>query len=483
MKDLSDDDLPISLYRKGRGKSSTAWRAPKIERTSHLPFAALYNSPKPKYDVELTHMRYAFTLAECMHVTLTMVTEASSIALSLNTQDGTGGTHDPYVSNGSPGNPDTRSCSTMLNPGTHYADVSLFAVFPGPAHFQLRLTGTPIPGFDAEPNDSLAQAIPIALSQPVYGFFANHIDRDVYKLTPPTIAASESYSIDLWAVLDRLPCLAEHDRRRHAAAQRHLRSRRQCRDLYWKTSDHATADVDNGLVTAKSPGDCTITAYVESGMEASVSVRVEYPTATALGFPAKLRLTKGFQYAPIAPSIPDGTKLPELIWSSSKPGVLTVAQDGSLSAKKKGTATLTVAAKGGSPSASCKVTVGANELKRSKPPSDGPGLFSCAKRLYYSGNHLYIEVHLYNRTGRRITKSGELWLYLYDFAYSADRPLYKKTISWSFGTLYNKQYKVYKTRLPRSHFGGFDLGAGQIEAVLVGNFKARRVPRKTGVSP
>lgn len=130
--------------------------------------------------------------------------------------------------------------------------------------------------------------------------------------------------------------------------------------LFWTSSNPNVATVNqNGLVTANALGNATITATAKdgSGVSASCDVTVTgvesitiNKTETSIYVGGTETLT-----ATIAPSdVINNT----LIWSSSDTNVATVDQNGLVTAKKLGTATITATATDGSGvSASCIVNV------------------------------------------------------------------------------------------------------------------------------
>lgn len=115
----------------------------------------------------------------------------------------------------------------------------------------------------------------------------------------------------------------------------------------WKSSDKKIAAVNSkGKVTAKKTGTATITAEAD-GCTASCKITVVNAGLSA----SQVSLMKG------------KTKLLKItgtsetaIWKSSKPSVVSVNKKGKLTAKKKGTATIT-AVIGSSITLSCRVTV------------------------------------------------------------------------------------------------------------------------------
>lgn len=118
----------------------------------------------------------------------------------------------------------------------------------------------------------------------------------------------------------------------------------------WKSSKKAVATVNqNGKITAKKVGKTTITVKVD-GVTAQCTVTVKKPTIT---LDAKsLSLYKGDKVTLHATVKGKSRKV---TWKSSKKSVATVNSDGKITAKKKGTVTITATANG--VTAKCKVTV------------------------------------------------------------------------------------------------------------------------------
>lgn len=116
----------------------------------------------------------------------------------------------------------------------------------------------------------------------------------------------------------------------------------------WKSSNKKIAAVDkNGKVTAKKPGTATITATIGS-KKATCKVTVKGVSKLNK---TKLTLKRGKSFTLKATTIPKKTKV---TWTTSSKKVATV-KNGKVTAKKKGTATIT--AKVGKSSVKCKVTV------------------------------------------------------------------------------------------------------------------------------
>lgn len=118
------------------------------------------------------------------------------------------------------------------------------------------------------------------------------------------------------------------------------------------------ASVDsNGKITARKSGTAKITAYLADsngnmclGSEDVCTVKVEAPTIKVS--PVKVSLVKGCTKK-ISATVKGSSK--KVTWTSSNRSVAAVSSSGVITAKKKGTATITAKANG--VSAKCKVSV------------------------------------------------------------------------------------------------------------------------------
>ena len=134
----------------------------------------------------------------------------------------------------------------------------------------------------------------------------------------------------------------------------------------WSSSNEAVAVVDsNGKVTAKKAGTAVITATSSNGKTAGCTVTVKQKEIAITGIglnKSTTSLTEGESEtltATIAPSNATGDKTVK--WSSSKEAVVAVDSNGKITAKKAGTAVITVTSSNGK-SASCTVTVKQKEI-------------------------------------------------------------------------------------------------------------------------
>ena len=128
--------------------------------------------------------------------------------------------------------------------------------------------------------------------------------------------------------------------------------------LTWSSNNTAVATVSSGgKVTAKKKGTATITVKTVNGKKATCKVTVIgiRPTAVTLNLTAK-KLEEGSSVTLKGTVTPSGAENKTLTWSSSDTTVATVSSGGKVTAKKKGTATIT-AKTVNNKKAVCKVTV------------------------------------------------------------------------------------------------------------------------------
>lgn len=130
--------------------------------------------------------------------------------------------------------------------------------------------------------------------------------------------------------------------------------------LTWTSSDASVAVVDkNGTVTAVGAGSADITVSAK-GISATCTVTVKAPAQSIQISESTVSLQEDETYQPTATVDPADTT-DEITWSSSDSSIASVDTTGRVTAKKAGTATITVAA--GQQSADCVVTVTAKEIK------------------------------------------------------------------------------------------------------------------------
>ncbi len=128
----------------------------------------------------------------------------------------------------------------------------------------------------------------------------------------------------------------------------------------WSSSNTSVATVDNtGKITALSEGTTIITVFApDYNLSSTCSVRVTpiVPTGVNLS-ETMLSMIVGDTHPLVATVIPDNAKDKKLMWSTSNLEVASVDKDGVVTAKKEGTAIITVATNTGSLMAKCEITV------------------------------------------------------------------------------------------------------------------------------
>ena len=121
-------------------------------------------------------------------------------------------------------------------------------------------------------------------------------------------------------------------------------------NIHWYSTDESIVSVDgNGHIKALAAGDAVICATTEKGKTAFCKVHVRMPvesvTVTAPDGEKELNIGESLQLtAVVSPADLPGT---EIVWESSDVSIATVSADGLVTAKKKGTVTITVTVKNG----------------------------------------------------------------------------------------------------------------------------------------
>jgi len=130
--------------------------------------------------------------------------------------------------------------------------------------------------------------------------------------------------------------------------------------LTWSSSDSNVASVDNnGKVIAKAAGTATITVTTKDGNhKATCKVTVTSVKVTGITLDkTSFEINVGSETTLKATVKPSDATNKSVTWSSSDPSVASVDEGGKVTAKKAGTATITVTTKDGSYKAECTVTV------------------------------------------------------------------------------------------------------------------------------
>jgi len=132
-------------------------------------------------------------------------------------------------------------------------------------------------------------------------------------------------------------------------------------NVTWSSSDEAVATVnESGVVTAKGPGEATITVTTaDGGYTATCTVTVDTPVTGVTLSQTSAKLQFGETLALTATVAPANATNKSVTWSSSHPAVATVDENGVVTAKTTaGTATITATTAVGAKTATCAITVG-----------------------------------------------------------------------------------------------------------------------------
>ncbi len=132
------------------------------------------------------------------------------------------------------------------------------------------------------------------------------------------------------------------------------------KELEWNSSNTNVATVENGIVKGLSSGTSVITAKATDGgnVYTNCSIRVYQPVKDVTISKNTLSLLVNDQTTLTAVCTPSNADNTAIQWSSDNEEVATVSQDGTVTAKSAGIATITATTTDGSNiSASCKVTI------------------------------------------------------------------------------------------------------------------------------
>ena len=134
------------------------------------------------------------------------------------------------------------------------------------------------------------------------------------------------------------------------------------KNVTWSSSDESIATVDqNGNITAKSAGNTTVTVTTEDGSKIDTcEVTVTENTIPVTGVTLdkdKLELAKGGTGQLTATVLPENATNKNVTWRSNDTSIAIVDQNGNVTAKTAGNATITVTTEDGGYGATCDVTV------------------------------------------------------------------------------------------------------------------------------
>lgn len=129
--------------------------------------------------------------------------------------------------------------------------------------------------------------------------------------------------------------------------------------ITWVSSDNTVATVVNGVVTAITLGEASITASSVNGIEAKCSITVVPTPVSSLEMnESTISIVKNQTFTLSCTIYPDNATSKELIWSSENESIAKVSENGVITGISAGETTILVKAKSNSKiSASCSVVV------------------------------------------------------------------------------------------------------------------------------
>ena len=133
--------------------------------------------------------------------------------------------------------------------------------------------------------------------------------------------------------------------------------------LIWKSDDPSVATVSStGLITGVKKGTTVVSATTkDGGFEKRIDVSVDEIALKSISIPSELTIQIGKSDTLDVTFTPKNVSNKDVEWESNNEKIATVDENGKVTAKKIGTALITVKAKEGNKKATCKVTVSEKE--------------------------------------------------------------------------------------------------------------------------
>ena len=129
------------------------------------------------------------------------------------------------------------------------------------------------------------------------------------------------------------------------------------KSIIWSSSDNTIVKVSSsGVVRGIKPGKVTITARTSNNKIATCIIRVNIPAKSISLNKTSVTLNKGTKEKLIVSFNPTNTTSKVITWKSSNTNIASIDSNGTITAKSKGTATITATSKYGK-TAICKITV------------------------------------------------------------------------------------------------------------------------------
>ena len=266
----------------------------------------------------------------------------------------------------------------FLEKGTYYLQVKGSVWKDGdssyPGTYEIETAFDPANATEAEPNNSMDQANPVTLGEPIRGVIAQNGDYDWFQFAQ---TASNVLSIDVTAYLEYYSLLiydtsgsliwyddynqwTESSGYRTDAYQVDLEPGTyylQVKGSVWKNGD------------SSYPGTYTLTLHAGEAVVPVTGVTLNKTSLT---------LAEGAQAALTASVQPSNATNAAVTWRSSNTKVATVSSKGAVTAVAPGSATITVTTEDGNYTAKCTVTV-----QDTTVPSQNPFWDVSASAYYY----------------------------------------------------------------------------------------------------
>ena len=136
------------------------------------------------------------------------------------------------------------------------------------------------------------------------------------------------------------------------------------KNVTWRSDNAGIVTVENGVVTAVAEGQTTVRVFTEDG-NFTTECKVTVPSVAVTGVKLaqnKLTLKKDDSFTLVATVEPYNASNKVVMWSSDNTAVATVSDAGLVEAKTVGTATITVTTQDGGFTATCEVTITAEDV-------------------------------------------------------------------------------------------------------------------------
>ena len=136
------------------------------------------------------------------------------------------------------------------------------------------------------------------------------------------------------------------------------------KNVTWRSDNAGIVTVENGVVTAVAEGQTTVRVFTEDG-NFTTECKVTVPSVAVTGVKLaqnKLTLKKDDSFTLVATVELYNASNKVVMWSSDNTAVATVSDAGLVEAKTVGTATITVTTQDGGFTATCEVTITAEDV-------------------------------------------------------------------------------------------------------------------------